>query len=212
MMKASVSNGLWALGALLSVAVALVSYRYVAGVGLMAPNVMQNLFIRPWLVLHAGGAATALLVGAFQFLPRVRAARPWLHRGLGRIYAAGCLVGGVSGLALAAGTSAGPVAGWGFGLLAAAWIVSTVQAWRLARARRFEAHREWMVRSFALTFAAVTLRIYVPLSPLAGVRPEEAYVAIAWLCWVPNLLVAELCLRAVRGNRPLLTNPVSRRA
>lgn len=199
-MKASVSRGVWAFGALLSVLVALVSYRYVAGVGLMAPNVMANRFVQPWLVLHAGGASTALLIGAFQFMPRVRASGPWLHRWLGRTYAAGCLIGGVSGLALAAGTSAGPVAAWGFGLLAVAWIFTTLQAWRFARTRRFEAHRAWMVRSFALTFAAVTLRVYIPLSPLAGVHPEEAYVAIAWLCWVPNLLLAELWLR----SRPAL--------
>lgn len=199
-MKASVSKGVWAFGALLSVLVALVSYRYVAGVGLMAPNVMANRFLQPWLVLHAGGASTALLIGAFQFMPRVRASGPWLHRWLGRTYAAGCLIGGVSGLALAAGTSAGPVAAWGFGLLAVAWIFTTLQAWRFARTRRFEAHRAWMVRSFALTFAAVTLRVYIPLSPLAGVHPEEAYVAIAWLCWVPNLAIAELWLR----SRPAL--------
>ncbi|ACG77358.1 conserved hypothetical protein [Phenylobacterium zucineum HLK1] len=199
-MKASVSKGVWAFGALLSVLVALVSYRYVAGVGLMAPNVMANRFVQPWLVLHAGGASTALLIGAFQFMPRVRASGPWLHRWLGRTYAAGCLIGGVSGLALAAGTSAGPVAAWGFGLLAVAWIFTTLQAWRFARTRRFEAHRAWMVRSFALTFAAVTLRVYIPLSPLAGVHPEEAYVAIAWLCWVPNLAIAELWLR----SRPAL--------
>lgn len=199
-MKASVSKGVWAFGALLSVLVALVSYRYVAGVGLMAPNVMTNRFVQPWLVLHAGGASTALLIGAFQFMPRVRASGPWLHRWLGRTYAAGCLLGGVSGLALAAGTSAGPVAAWGFGLLAVAWIFTTLQAWRFARTRRFEAHRAWMVRSFALTFAAVTLRVYIPLSPLAGVHPEEAYVAIAWLCWVPNLAIAELWLR----SRPAL--------
>lgn len=199
-MKASVSKGVWAFGALLSVLVALVSYRYVAGVGLMAPNVMANRFVQPWLVLHAGGASTALLIGAFQFLPRVRASGSWLHRWLGRTYAAGCLIGGVSGLALAAGTSAGPVAAWGFGLLAVAWIFTTLQAWRFARTRRFEAHRAWMVRSFALTFAAVTLRVYIPLSPLAGVHPEEAYVAIAWLCWVPNLAIAELWLR----SRPAL--------
>jgi len=48
-----------------------------------------------------------------------------------------------------------------------------------------------MTRSYALTFAAVTLRIYLPLSQVAGIPFEPAYQTIAWLCWVPNLIVAE---------------------
>jgi hypothetical protein len=65
------------------------------------------------------------------------------------------------------------------------------QAWRLALARRFDEHRRWMFRSFALTFAAVTLRIYLPLVQIAGLDFLPAYRAIAWLCWVPNLVVIE---------------------
>jgi hypothetical protein len=52
-------------------------------------------------------------------------------------------------------------------------------------------HRAWMLRSYALTFAAVTLRIWLPLSQIAGIPFQEAYAAIAWLCWVPNLVVVE---------------------
>ena len=48
-----------------------------------------------------------------------------------------------------------------------------------------------MIRSCSLTLAAVTLRIYLPLSQLAGIPFAEAYQAVAWACWVPNLVVAE---------------------
>jgi hypothetical protein len=48
-----------------------------------------------------------------------------------------------------------------------------------------------MIRSYALTFAAVMLRIYLPLSQVYGIPFEPAYQTIAWLCWVPNLIVAE---------------------
>jgi hypothetical protein len=51
-----------------------------------------------------------------------------------------------------------------------------------------------MTRNFALTFAAVTLRIWVPASFVSGIPLAVAYPIIAWLCWVPNLLVAELIL------------------
>ena len=56
-------------------------------------------------------------------------------------------------------------------------------------------HRKWMIRSFALTFAAVTLRIYLAILPMLPVAFIGAYRAISFLCWVPNALVAELWLR-----------------
>jgi hypothetical protein len=55
-----------------------------------------------------------------------------------------------------------------------------------------------MIRSFALTFAAVTLRLYIPASEALGLAFEPAYLAIAFLCWVPNLAAAELDLAATR--------------
>jgi uncharacterized membrane protein len=193
-MNAKVSMGLWGLAAFLSVGVAVFSYRYVPQIGLLSPEVMANLFAKPWLAVHAGGAATALLIGPFQFLPAVRRRRT-LHRWLGRTYATGCIVGGCAGFGLAFGTTAGPIAGLGFGLLAPTWIYCTAQGWLTARARRFDEHRRWMIRSFALTFAAVTLRLYLPIGVMAGLTFEQIYVATAWISWIPNLLVAELYLR-----------------
>jgi hypothetical protein len=56
-------------------------------------------------------------------------------------------------------------------------------------------HRKWMFRNFALTFAAVMLRVYLPLSMAARLDFASSYAAIAWLCWVPNLVFAEWWLR-----------------
>lgn len=60
---------------------------------------------------------------------------------------------------------------------------------------RFVEHRAWMIRSFALTFAAVTLRLYLPLAALLSINFIDAYRAISFLAWVPNLAVVELYLR-----------------
>lgn len=185
----------WGVMLLLSAAVALFSYRYLVGVGLLAPNVMANLFARPWLVIHVGGAATALLLGSFQFVGPLRRRWPGAHRWTGRIYVLGCLVGGAGGLALSLGSIAGPVAGLGFGLLAVLWLTTTTMGWRLAMAGRIADHRRWMIRSWALTLAAVTLRIYLAAAPMLPFDILDSFRAIAWLCWVPNLLVAELYLR-----------------
>jgi uncharacterized membrane protein len=196
------NRGLWILAAALSVGVAIFSYRYLPQLGPLAPNVMQNLFRRPWLDVHVAGAATALLIGPLQFLPRLRARRRALHRWLGRTYVAGCLIGGIGGLVMAFGATAGPIAGVGFGSLAVTWLVTTGQAWRTALARRFDAHRAWMIRSFALTFGAVTLRLYLPLLPLLGLSFMDSYRLTSFLAWIPNLIVAELYLRGAFRRRP----------
>jgi Predicted membrane protein (DUF2306) len=57
------------------------------------------------------------------------------------------------------------------------------------------AHQRWMIRSYALTAAAITLRIYLPLSLAFHWPYSIAYPAIAWLCWIPNAVAAEAYLR-----------------
>ncbi len=194
-MKRKLPKMAWLGGAVLSVGVALFSYRYVARVGPVPPTVAHNRFLNPWIIVHAAGAATALLLGPVQFLPAVRRRWPRVHRWTGRTYVAGCLAGGAYALVLAAGVSSGVTAGAGFGALGVVWMHVTSQGWRTARARQWPEHRRWMIRSFALTFAAVTLRIYMPLAGVLGFDLMRAYPAIAWLCWVPNAVLAELYLR-----------------
>jgi len=143
--------------ALLSTCMALVSYRYVAHVGPVAPTVAKNRFVQPWIIIDVAGTAIALLLGPLQFRPGLRRRRPVVHRWTGRVYVVGRLVGGASGLVLAAGTSAGALAQTGFSAVSVLWIYVTAQGWSTARAGRFPEHRRWMILSFALTFAAVTL-------------------------------------------------------
>jgi len=184
----------WAAMAVLSLGVALYAYQYLRPNAVIVPGVAGNPLARPWLFVHAGLAATAMLLGPTQFLPRLRRTHPRVHRWMGRTYVFACLTGGLAGLALATRTTAGPIATAGFGLLAVAWLGATGNAFRLALARRFDAHRRWMIRSFALTFAAVTLRLYLPIAAIAHLPFLESYRAISFLAWVPNLIVAELYL------------------
>ncbi len=187
---------LWSIGALVCAALALVSYRYLLGLEAVPPPVIAgNVLQNPWLMVHVAGAATALLLGPVQFSSGLRTRFPPLHRWIGRTYAVSCLIGGASGFLLALGASTGPISTLGFGSLAMAWIFTTVLAWRRAMQRRFTDHRAWIIRSFALTLAAVTLRLYLPLSSLLPIHFDDAYRAISFLCWVPNLLIAELYLR-----------------
>ena len=141
--------------------------------------------------LHFVGGAVALAAGAFQLNGTLRSRRIQLHRILGRIYVASVLIGAVSGLRLAIASQGGMLAHVGFGLLACAWLFTTIRGFLRIRSGNDIDHRAWMIRSYSLTFAAVTLRIYVPLSLAVGIPFEVAYPAIAWLCWVPNIIIAE---------------------
>jgi hypothetical protein len=192
----------WGLVGFLSAAIALFSYRYLLGIGPLAPGIIANLYARPFLYLHIVGAATALLVMPLQFLPRVRAGMPRLHRWIGRTYVAGCTAGGVGGFVAAFGSTSGLPVTIGFGSLAPIWIGVTLMGWRMAVARRFPEHRAWMIRSAALTFAAVTLRLYLPILQLAGLNFLSAYRLTAFISWIPNLIAAELYLRGYLRFRP----------
>lgn len=187
--------GHWIILAL-SVAMGLAAYRYLIpnGPGL-APPILANRFTAMGvLTLHAGFAGTALILGPFQFFAGLRRTRPGLHRALGKVYVICCLAAGAAGLVLAFGARTGPISTAGFGLLAAAWIFTTARAWRRATQRRFAEHERWMIRSFALTLAAVTLRLYLPFAFLSPLGYDATYRTISFLCWVPNLVVAELWL------------------
>ncbi len=147
---------------------------------------------RAAIYTHIFGSVVALAVGPFQFSERLRARRLTLHRWSGRVYLGGVAVGGLAGLIMSTRAFGGPVARLGFACLAVGWLYTAVRAYVSIRARDTITHRRWMVRNFALTFAAVTLRLWLPSLGAAGIAFERAYPVIAWVCWVPNLLVAEL--------------------
>jgi uncharacterized membrane protein len=189
------------LATVLSVTIALVSYRYLGPAAEVPSQIQANAFVRLWLMIHAAAAATALLLGPPQFFQGLRARRPAFHRWSGRVYVAGCIVGGVSGLVLACGASTGSATIIGFGTLAVAWVVSTSLAWRRALQRRIGEHKIWMIRSFALTFAAVTLRIYLTILEVFEFPFVPGYQAISFLCWIPNLLLAEWYIRREKRMR-----------
>lgn len=185
--------------AVLSGLVALGTYRFaLLGLPLAFPDMVGHLDQRRVaFLLHISAAPVALVLGAVQLFPRLRARKPVLHRWVGRIYAVSILIAGVAGLVVAPGVEGGIVASLGFGVLAVLWLGITANAVRLAMLGRIAEHRRWMYRSFALTFAAVMLRLYLLGFMAAEFSYTEASVYLAWICWVPNLLFAEWFVRRV---------------
>jgi len=173
---------------------------------LVHPDMKASFLAHPGgIYAHVFASALALVLGPFQFSAALRQRHAELHRWLGRAYlAAGVLVGGLSGLYMSQYAFGGPIARVGFAALAAAWLYSGFRAYLAVRRGMIDDHRKWMVRNFSLTFAAVTLRLYLPASMAAGIEFSLAYPVIAWLCWLPNLAFAEWRYNTASARRAAL--------
>lgn len=158
------------------------------------------------LYVHILTASIALLIGPVQLSAAVRRRARRLHRVLGRVYLVSVAVGAVSSLVILPVNSAGFVGVFGFGTLAVLWLVTGARALRAVRSGDLAGHQAWMLRGYALTFAAVTLRLWLGLlvgvqMPFAGPGADadalfaNAYAAVPFLCWLPNLVVAEWLVR-----------------
>jgi hypothetical protein len=172
----------------------------------------------PLLVSHILAGSVALALGPFQLVRWIRR-RPRIHRYLGRAYLfAGVFPASVAGLGVATLTTAGPVAAVGFAVGDVAWFGTALLGYRAARARRYRDHERWMLRNLALTFAAVTFRVWLALL-IVGQLPllepvfggdfgslfHIAYVTTTWLAFLPNVLVVDLFLRrrSQRAKAPI---------
>lgn len=175
--------------------------------GLLATKsaeLLSNNFWNTSFYLHIGFGGLSLLIGWIQFSKKFRTKHLQVHRLLGKVYVLSVIISGLAGLHIAVFATGGITAQAGFFLLAVFWLFTTSQAYMAIGARNIEQHEKWMIRSYALTFAAVTLRLWMPLLiGLAAMQFMEAYRLIAWLCWIPNLLLAEALVHKKSRRKPV---------
>ncbi len=168
----------------------------------------------PLLWAHIATGAIALTLGPLQFVRRIRRV-PRVHRYIGRVYLfAGVVPSSIVGIVVALLTTSGPVAAAGLVVGDVLWITTAALAYAHARAGRYRQHGQWMIRNFAVTFAAVTFRAWLGLT-IVGQLPilesvyggdfdalfAVAYTSTCWLAFIPNLLFVNLYLRRRRARR-----------
>jgi uncharacterized membrane protein YozB (DUF420 family) len=157
------------------------------------------------LLAHVSGGIVAVSAGLVQIWLGLSDRVGPLHRRLGKVYVAGVLIGVVGGFYLAATIPAHLPYKMGLFMLCVAWLITTGMAWYSIRRKLYEQHREWMLRSFTVTFAFVTFRLVsywlkslvaVPEDPVA----DEIDTLMSWACWAIPLLIAEplIQIRAIR--------------
>jgi len=144
------------------------------------------------LAFHATSAGIALLIGPFQFLTRLRAKYPLVHRTMGRIYLMSILIASVFAF-FSALLSPSPMTNKiGFVCLAIIWFYSAYRAYSAIRQGQIQLHRVWMIRNYALTFAAVILRLWMGLGIFALHLPySDVYTTASWISWMLPLVFAE---------------------
>jgi uncharacterized membrane protein len=151
---------------------------------------LQVIADRHLLIPHTLAGTLALLIGPINFSSRIRQRHLQLHRILGRIYVASVFVGSFTGIALAWGRPGLP----GTSMQAAAWMVCTTAAFVTARNRQIAVHRQWMARSYAVTFTFVSSRVFnlVPAywSHLGDVLSAVGVIAFT----LASLLIVDLGL------------------
>jgi len=164
-------------------------------------TLLADVFWNTGFYTHIILGGIALLIGWIQFSEKFRTNRLSWHRTIGKVYVVTALISAMAGIFIALSATGGIVATLGFMSLGLFWFFSTFKAYTSIRNMKIDAHQKWMIYSYAACLAAVTLRIYLPLLIMAFGDFTPAYLLVAWLCWVPNLIVAFVIIKRMEKRK-----------
>lgn len=148
---------------------------------------------RDWLLVHIAGGTLALLAGPFQLWSGLGRRFLAVHRWSGRLYITGVLIAGSAAFYMSFFTQPHDF-GVALFMLAVAWWTTSGMAYLAIRRHRIDAHRQWMIRSYVVTFAFVSFRWLVEQPVFQPLGPAR-YATVGWMCWAAPLLVAEVVLQ-----------------
>jgi hypothetical protein len=180
--------------------------RYDVGFLLTKQNIIH---IKPWrysFYIHVGLSIFAFAAGLTQFSSYILKKYRKFHRTMGYVYVMDILVfAGPSGLLMSFYANGTAAAKTSFVLLSMLWILFTAVALKKVKEKNFTAHKNWMIRSYALTLSAVSLRLYAMFLPkIIHLNAFDEYTLIAWLSWTLNLIIAEIIIFRKRSSVVLL--------
>lgn len=150
--------------------------------------------------IHVFSSCFLLFAGFTQFSRRILQEYKSIHRNMGKMYVFILLfVSGPAGFIMSIYANGSIYSRIGFLLLSVLWLLFTALGWYYVLKRDFSKHRVFMILSFSLTLSALTLRLWkFCLAGLFHPPPMDLYRIVAWLGWVPNLLVAFMIVRKNR--------------
>lgn len=163
-------------------------------------KLLESSWYLPIFYTHVFLGTIALVSGGFQFFPKLRKGKGKWHRNLGITYTVTALMSSSTGLIISCFATGGWITISGFFTFSLFWLVSTLYGYRLIKSGQVAEHRNWMSRSYAAAFAAVTLRVWLLVFPYFGLAFIPAYQIASWMSWVINLLVVELVIKIKRDR------------
>lgn len=189
-------KGLWILFVVLAIIIGLYPSIYFfkgRNFGLISskePELLQSVLWNIAFYTHIILGGIALLIGWPQFSSKFRSSYLGLHRKIGKVYVFSVLLSALAGIYIGFFATGGIISELGFITLGFFWFCTTLSAYLYVRKKQINQHQIMMIYSYALCFAAVMLRLWLPI--LASIFGDfiKAYVIVAWLCWVPNIFVA----------------------
>jgi hypothetical protein len=153
------------------------------------------------LYLHIYSSLFVLLAGATQFSRTLMFKYSVFHRNIGKMYVIiVLLVSAPSGMIMSFFANGNILSRIGFIILTTLWWLTTYLAYSNIRKKKILVHSNFMIRSYALTFSAVTLRLYqfiikYTYPELQIFYSKELYIVLSFMSWIPNLLLAEYLIR-----------------
>jgi uncharacterized membrane protein len=171
--------------------------------GLLASKsnaLLSDVFWNIGFYTHIILGGLALLIGWLQFSKKLRAKNLKLHRVVGKVYVVSVLFSGLASLYIAYFATGGIISILGFMGLGVVWLYTTTLGYMSIKEGNIKRHQKFMIYSYAACFAAVTLRIWLPA--LIAIYQDfiPAYRIVAWLCWVPNIMVAYFIVKRLGLN------------
>jgi hypothetical protein len=154
------------------------------------PEILYSLIWEILFFAHIIFGGLSLLIGWRQFGKNFRQKHPKSHRIIGIIYIFSVVISSVSGIYIGFFANGGWVSASGFIILGLIWFGTTIKSFLEIKKSNIIKHQNLVTYSYACTFAAVTLRLWFPLLKSFSGDPQISYLIVAWLCWIPNLIVA----------------------
>lgn len=168
--------------------------------GSKSPEILHNLIWRIAFFAHIIFGGISLFIGWRQFGSKFRNKYIRIHRSIGKFYVMSVLISSVSAIYMGFYANGGIVSCGGFIFLGTIWLITTMVAVVQIRKGNVVKHQQFMIYSYACTFAAVTLRIWLPVLKSITDDPDNSYIIVAWLSWIPNILVAYFINRNLKVN------------
>lgn len=171
-------------------------------------ELVRNKVWRTVFYVHVFSAILTLMAGFTQFSSYILTEHRKLHRIMGKIYVFNVLfVNFPAGMLLAVYANGHLPSKIAFIILDSLWFCFTLKAFWEIRKGNVKRHKQFMMRSYALTLSAITLRTWkIVLTSLFVLDPVTLYMIQAWLGFVPNLFFAEWLIRRQRKNASALKN------